>query len=241
MPFRRSSTLQQRRGLCAEGKDVLDKGLKQVEGTLRSFELLHQREFMAHGHLRSETFLDTRSQLYKQLDAQLKTTFLNKQLDLGSYDSLRRDLGISSQSPIHHWSRAGASGQILGYATYMEQIAKAAKYLKYGGYLGVGLGGLSSYAKVQEVCRAGETEECRKIRFTETGSFFGGLAGGGLAVWGVGGGAGTICAAVGLSTAGVGTALCVLLVVGGASYAGSSGLGKGGEVMGEALYDWIQP
>ncbi|MCY1174045.1 hypothetical protein D9M73_142310 [compost metagenome] len=219
------------------GKDVLDKGLKQVESTLRSLELLHQREFMAHGHLRSKTFLDTRSQLYKQLDAQLKTTFLNKQLDLGSYDSLRRDLGISSQNPIHHWSRAGASGQILGYATYMEQIAKAAKYLKYGGYLGIGLGGFSSYAKVQEVCRADETEECRKIRFTETGSFFGGMAGGSLAVLSVGPVAGPICLAIGLGTAGVGGALCVLVVVGGASYAGSSGLEWVGEQLGEKIYE----
>ncbi|WP_246237949.1 PAAR domain-containing protein [Pseudomonas akapageensis] len=123
------------------GKDMLDKGLKQVEGTLRSLELLHQRELTAHGHLRSKTFFDTRRQLYSQLDAQLKTTFLNKQIDLGSYDSLRRDLGMASSSPVHHWSRSGASGYIFGYATYMEQIAKAAKYLKYGGYIGVGFGG----------------------------------------------------------------------------------------------------
>ena len=224
------------------GKDMLDKGLKQVEGTLRSLELLHQREYLAHGHLRSKTFFETRKQLYKQLDAQLKTTFLNKQLDLGSYDSLRRDLGISTGSPVHHWSRAGASGQILGYATYMERIAKAAKYLKHGGHLGIALGGFSSYAKVKEVCRARETEECRKIRFTETGSFFGGLAGGSIAVPIASRlAAAPICAAVGLSSLGVGGALCALVVVGGASYGGSLGGEKGGEVAGEALYDWMQP
>ena len=223
------------------GKDMLDKGLKQVEGTLRSLELLHQREYLAHGHLRSKTFFETRKQLYKQLDAQLKTTFLNKQLDLGSYDSLRRDLGISTGSPVHHWSRAGASGQILGYATYMERIAKAAKYLKYGGYLGTALGGFSSYAKVKEVCRAGETEECRKIRFTETGSFFGGMAGGSLAVFGVGPVAGSICLAVGLGTAGIGGALCVLVVVGGASYAGGVGGEAGGEWMGDFIFGTLNP
>jgi hypothetical protein len=223
------------------GKDMLDKGLKQVEGTLRNLELLHQREFVAHGHLRSKAFFDTRSQLYNQLDAQLKTAFLNKQLNLGSYDSLRRDLGISTGSPVHHWSRAGASGQILGYATYMEQIAKAAKYLKYGGYLGTALGGFSSYAKVQEVCRAGETEECRKIRFTETGSFFSGMAGSGLAAWRVGTTAGTICAAIGLGSAGIGGALCVLVVVGGASYAGGVGGEAGGEWMGDFIFGTLNP
>ncbi|UVJ44984.1 PAAR domain-containing protein [Pseudomonas sp. LS1212] len=223
------------------GKDMLDKGLKQVEGTLRSLELLHQREFLAHGHLRSKAFFDTRSQLYSQLDAQLKTAFLNKQLDLGSYDSLRRDLGISTGSPVHHWSRAGASGQILGYATYMEQIAKAAKYLKYGGYIGVGLGAASSYLKVQEVCRAGETQECKKIRFTETGSFAVGL-GGGAVIGGLGSlAAPHICAAIGLGTGGIGGVVCVLVVVGGASYFGGAGGGATGERAGEFLYEQTQP
>ncbi|WP_166360024.1 PAAR domain-containing protein [Pseudomonas akapageensis] len=223
------------------GKDMLDKGLKQVEGTLRSLELLHQREFTAHGHLRSKTFFDTRHQLYGQLDAQLKTTFFNKQVDLGSYDSLRRDLGMASSSPVHHWSRSGASGYILGYATYMEQIAKAAKYLKYGGYIGVGLGGFSSYAKVQEVCRAGETQECRKIRFTETGSFFGGMAGGSLVGLLASPVAGPICVAVGLGTAGVGTALCAIVVVGGASYAGGVGGEAAGEWMGDFIFGTLNP
>ncbi|WP_166360118.1 PAAR domain-containing protein [Pseudomonas akapageensis] len=223
------------------GKDMLEKGVKQVEGTLRSLELLHQRELSAHGHLRSKTLFDTRRQLYSQLDAQLKTTFLNKQIDLGSYDSLRRDLGMASSSPVHHWSRSGASGYILGYATYMEQIAKAAKYLKYGGYIGVGLGGFSSYAKVQEVCRAGETQECKKIRFTESGSFAVGLGGGAL-IGRLGSVAGPyICAAIGLGSGGIGGVACVLVVVGGASYFGGAGGGAAGELAGEFLYEQIQP
>ncbi len=133
---------------------------------MRAFEQLQQRMFSTYGHLKSPEFFASRQQLYRQLDAQLKSAFLNKQLNLGSYDSLRRDLGISTKSLVHHWSRAGAPGEIPGYATHLEQVSKTAKYLKYGGYVGIALGGGVSALTVQEVCRAEETGACKKIRFT---------------------------------------------------------------------------
>ncbi|MCY1398661.1 hypothetical protein D9M71_136970 [compost metagenome] len=46
-----------------------------------------------------------------------------------------------------------------------------------------------------------------------------------------------ICAAVGLSSLGVGGALCVLVVVGGASYAGNSGGEWAGELLGDKIYE----
>jgi len=62
------------------GTDVLKKGLMQVGETLRDIEYLHQREFVAHGHLQSAQFFTGRQQLYRQLDSQLKATLLGKQL-----------------------------------------------------------------------------------------------------------------------------------------------------------------
>ncbi|MBU3056569.1 hypothetical protein [Pseudomonas indica] len=223
------------------GKDVLETGLKQITGTLRDLEYLHQREFATHGHLHSPQFFASRQQLYRQLDAQLKATFLGKQLGLGNYSLLRRDLGISTRSLVHHWSRGGGPGQIPGYATHMDEIAKAAKYLKYGGYVGVALGGTASTLKIQEVCRAGETQACQKIRFTETGGFVGGIGGGTLAVALTSPVAGSICAAIGLGSGGIGGIVCGLVVVGGASVAGGAGGGAGGEWMGEFLYEQTRP
>ncbi|MBU1332364.1 MAG: hypothetical protein KJ884_13870 [Gammaproteobacteria bacterium] len=222
------------------GKDVLEKGLKQIGETLSTIEYLHQREFTTHGHLQSPQFFASRQQLYRQLDNQLKATFLGKQLGLGSYPTLRRDLGISSRSLVHHWSRGGAPGQIPGYATHMDQVAKAAKYLKYGGYIGIGLAGASSALKVQEVCRAGETEACQRVRFTETGSFWGGLGGGTIAVAITKPLSGAICAAIGLGSAGIGGIACGLVVVGGASLVGGAGGGFAGELAGEKIYERSQ-
>lgn len=222
------------------GTAMLGKGLKQVEDTLRDREFLHQREFATHGHLQSQQFFSSRQQLYRQLDSQLKATFLGKQLGLGSYPTLRQDLGISTRSLVHHWSRGGAPGQIPGYATHMDEIAKAGKYLKYGSYIGIALGGTASTLKVQEVCRAGETQACQKIRFTETGSFAGGLAGGALAMAIASPAAGSICVALGVATGGLGGVVCGLVVVGGASVAGGAGGGWAGELAGEKIYERSQ-
>lgn len=223
------------------GTDVLGKGLKQIDGTLRDIEFLHQREFSTHGHLQNPQFFASRQRLYRQLDSQLKATFLGKQLGLGSYLTLRQDLGISTRSLVHHWSKGGAPGQIPGYATHMDQIAKAAKYLRNGSYIGIALGGTASALKVQEVCKAGETQACQKIRFTETGSFAGALGGGSVGVW-IGSGAATaICAAIGIGSAGIGGVICGLVVVGGASATGGAIGGGGGKWMGEFLYEQIKP
>ncbi len=222
--------------------DMLGNGLKQIDGTLRDIEFLHQREFATHGHLQSQQFFASRQQLYRQLDSQLKATFLGKQLGLGSYPTLRQDLGISTRSLVHHWSRGGAPGQIPGYATHMDQIAKAAKYLRNGSYIGIALGGAASALKVQEVCQSGETQACQKIRFTETGSFAGALGGGSAAVSIASRlAAGPICAAIGLGSGGIGGVVCVLVVVGGASVAGGAGGQAGGEWMGEFLYEQTRP
>ncbi|QUE77466.1 hypothetical protein [Stutzerimonas stutzeri] len=219
------------------GTDVLGNGLKQIENTLHDIEYLHQREYAAHGHLRSQQFFTSRQQLYRQLDNQLKATFLGKQLGLGNYPTLRQDLGISTRSLVHHWSKGGAPGQIPGYATHMNEIAKAATYLKYGGYVGVALGGTASLLKVQEVCQAGETQACQKIRFTETGNFAGALGGGALAVALASPAAGSICVALGIATGGLGGVACGLVVVGGASVAGGAGGGWAGELAGEKIYE----
>ena len=227
-------------GSLGLGTDVLGNGLKQIENTLRDLEYLHQREFAAHGHLRSQQFFTSRQQLYRQLDNQLKATFLGKQLGLGNYPTLRQDLGISTRSLVHHWSKGGAPGQIPGYATHMNEIAKAAKYLKNGTYIGIALGGTASVLKVREVCEAGETQACQKIRFTETGSFVGGL-GGGSAGMGIGiAAAPYVCGAIGLASGGLGGIVCGLVVVGGASTVGGAGGGWAGELVGHKVYERIQ-
>ncbi len=203
-----------------------------MAGTLKGIESLRQLEFIAHRHLISPQFFAERKALSGQLNAQLRSAFLGKYLNLGQHEDLRRGLGISTKSLVHHWSKAGAPGAISGYATHLDEVAKMTKYLKYGGHVAVGVGATSSYMKIYEACRAGETEECKRIRFTETGSFAGGLAGG------------TAGALAGQSAIKYvcyfgpwGRAVCGIATVGAGSFAGSSFLGQAAEYVGETIYE----
>jgi hypothetical protein len=56
---------------------------------------------------------------------------------------------------MYRWNKVGAPGQIPGYATHVEATSRAAKYTKSGGYIGIGIGGVSSLLAVREVCNGG--------------------------------------------------------------------------------------
>ena len=214
------------------GESIFSSQVKGVETVLTEIEALHQDSFKRDGHLRSAQFFKERQQLFRRLDAQL-TSLIKTGVGFPDHPDIKTALGISSRSLVHHWTQAGAPGQIPGYATHLESVVKASRYLKYGGWIGTAIGGGASYLKVQEVCAAGNTEACEKVRFTETGGFLGGV-GGGIAA---GAGLTWACGLLAPPTAGVALLGCAILVVGGGWLAGSYGLGKLGEFAGEVVYE----
>jgi hypothetical protein len=108
--------------------------------------------------------------------------------------------------------------------------------LKYGGWIGTAIGGGASYLKVQEVCAAGNTEACEKVRFTETGGFLGGVIGGAVA----GSGLTLVCVGLAPPTAGAALLGCAIVVVGGGSFGAGYGFGKLGEYAGELIYGAVR-
>jgi hypothetical protein len=151
---------------------------------------------------------------------------------------LKKMLGISSQSLVHHWTNASPAGQIPGHVTHLEGVAKASKYVKYGGWLGTAVGGGASVSKVREVCTAGNTEACERVRFTETGSFVVGVGGGMGVGWMLSAPVvGALCIGLGVPTGGIGTLACSIVVAGAGAYAGGEMGGKLGELIGEVVYE----
>lgn len=222
------------------GMAVFASNLDNVKSVLRDIEALHQRSFLRDGHLRSPEFFVERKRLLNQLDSHL-TGLTKKGIGFPDHPNLKSALGISSRSLVHRWTKAGAPGQIPGYATHMGGVAKAAKYIRYGGWLGTALGGGASYMKVQEVCTAGDEQACKKVKLTEGGNFLGGVAGGAAA------GSiltsstvGAICLGLGVPTAGAGTFVCGLIVVGVGSLAAGAALGRAGDKAGEIIYQVSQ-
>ncbi|MCF4994633.1 hypothetical protein GIW70_21570 [Pseudomonas syringae] len=219
------------------GESIFAKNLGDVQTSLKDIEALHQKSFQRDGHLRSQEFFTERARLFAKLDRQLNG-LTRRGIGFPDHPSLKTALGISSKSLVHHWSVAGAAGQIPGYATHAEGVAKAAKFVKYGGWIGTAVGGGASYMKVQDVCTAGNAEACKKIKFTEGGNFIGGVAGGAITGAALTGATvSTICIGLGIPTGGAATLLCGVIVVGAGSYAGGKLLGAGGETLGEAIYE----
>lgn len=211
---------------------MIGKSLDELNDILRKIEDLHKDQFIKHGHLRHPEFFAERQKLFKQLSTNLKATLLNKRLNLGNYESLRRDLGISSRSLVHHWSKAGGATHIPGYSTHLDKLAKMAKYLKNGGRIGIAIGGGGSALKISEVCKEGNTNACKKVSVTEAGNFSGGLAGGWLAEKFAGKISAKVCWRVGPYAV-----ACGIVITGGGALAGSIGGMEAGEEFGELVFE----
>lgn len=218
---------------------VMEKHLTRLRDILQDIERLHQDNYRQHGHLRSPPFFADRQRLLAQLDAHLlNSTRLRGQTTLGDHPKLKTALGISTRSLVHHWDKAGAPGQIPGYATHVNAISRAAKYMSAGGYIGIGIGigGVSSLLAIQEVCVGDSGTACERIRFTEGGKFvgstFGGIAGGAGAPL-VGG---SICLTLAATTA-IGGVICTAALVGVGAWVGTEVGGLTGEGAGEILYE----
>jgi uncharacterized Zn-binding protein involved in type VI secretion len=220
---------------------VMETHLNRLRDTLQAMERLHQDNYRQHGHLRSPQFFADRQRLLAQLDAHLlNSARLRGQTTLGDHPKLKTALAISSRSLVHRWDKAGAAGQIPGYVTHVDATSRAAKYMQTGGYIGIGIGGVSSLLGIQEVCTGGSGVACRKIKFTEgakfVGSTGGGFVGGELGKYA----SGPICLALGVST-GIGGVVCVASVIGIGAWAGTTAGGDRGEAIGETLYEAVLP
>lgn len=223
------------------GAAVMEKHLTSLRDSLQAIERLHQDSYRQHGHLISPQFFAERTRLLAQLDAHLlNSTRLRGQTTLGDHLKLKTALGISSRSLVHRWDKAGGPGQIPGYATHVNAISRAAKYMQAGGYIGIAIGSVSSMLAIQEVCQSESGVACEKVRFTEGGKFVGSTFGGIAGAWGASSAAGPVCLALGVSTGILGVA-CAATVIGAGTWAGATYVGKGGEFIGDKIYESTRP
>ncbi len=222
---------------ASAGLAMFSKNLHDVDIILRDIENLHTRTFQANGHLKSAEFYAERKRLLTQLNAQL-TKLTKKSIGFPDHPNLKSVLGISTKSLVHRWRKAGAVGQIPGYATHIDAVSKAAKYVKYGGWVGTAVGGGASVIKVQGVCAEGSVEACEKVKFTEAGGFLGGILGG-VAIGATlsAPAVSSLCVALSIPTGGTAGLVCGVLIVGAGSYVGGSAGGILGESAGEIVYE----
>ncbi len=219
-------------GLAA---DPVGKYFENIEKILKEIQETYKNTYMTRGALIGEQFYVRRSQLFTELDRVLKVGFLNKAMKFGEYTKIKNALGLSTSSITHKWNETGIS-DIEGYATHIERAAKYTKAMRYAGYVGIAFSAVHSINEINEACSTGREAECTKKKYTEIGSFSGGLAGG-LAGGAIGMG---ICSLV-LGTAtmaagGAGALACGVILGTSAGYVGGELSSSGGEAVGEFIY-----
>jgi len=180
--------------------DVGERYFSEIENTLKKIEVSYQNQFRSQGTLISQQFFAERNQLFNQLkelvNKPLLKSLIRNAVKFRPYEDMRRALNLSSRSIVHEWSTVGLAG-IPGYSSYVSNAAKAAKFLKSGGYIGMGFAFAGTTNDVVNACVKGRESECKRTAFKEYSKFgastlagLGGGAAGSLAGLGV-------CAAVG--------------------------------------------
>lgn len=215
---------------------MLGHHIGEVEKLLKSVEQLYIKTFLLHGNLKSADFMAERKELLSKLDARLNR-ITRMGAGIPDHPKLKAALKISSRSLVHHWTKAGAPGQIPGYATHLDKVSEMGAYVKYGGWIGLGVGGMASITKIKEVCRTGEQETCDRVKITEAGAFAGSVVGGKVGAVAGQAGAGLICVAMGLPTAGAAIPVCIVAGVGAVALGGGILGAMGGERTSEIIYE----
>ena len=119
--------------------DVGEKYFSAIEQTLKKIEATYQNQYRTQGTLIGQQFFIERNQLLNQLkdlvNKPLLKSLARHSVKFRPYEDMRRALNLSSRSILYEWSTAGVTG-LPGYSTYIGNAAKAARFLKYGGYMG---------------------------------------------------------------------------------------------------------
>lgn len=205
------------------------KRLTEIQGTLSDIETLYQQSLGKHSILSRNEFLTRRRAMFGLLDNQLKG-FAAIGSGLKNTRGVRSMLGISTNSYLRH-------GEISGYAQRIDKVARAAQFMRIGGYVGVGLNMAASGVNIYQACATGREDECMEAKYVEGGKLVGGIGGGivggGIAV----GVASSACAvALGVVTGGLGIFACILIGGGLGGYGGGLAGGHVGEITGRYLY-----
>lgn len=206
--------------------DVGEKYFNAIEQTLKKIEASYQNQFRTQGTLIGQQFFVERNQLLHQLKELVNKPMLKSlvrhAVKFQQYDNMKRALNLSSRSIVHEWSTVGL-GSIPGYSYYVGNAARAARFLRAGGLIGIGFAFAGTTNDVVDACSKGREGECGKIAVRDYSKFA--LTTGGGMLGGAWGSSAALagCAAIGIVTAGAGGVACAVVGSVAGGYAGSSG------------------
>lgn len=112
--------------------DAGEKYFNEIGNKLTAIENAYRNQYLTSGTLFGQQFFVERKRLFGELEMLLNrlSRFV---LNLRPYEKIKHALNLSSSSIIHDWQTAGTTA-IRGYSTYVDSAAKAAKFMKMGGF-----------------------------------------------------------------------------------------------------------
>ncbi|MDF7647087.1 hypothetical protein F3J38_13815 [Pantoea sp. Acro-805] len=197
--------------------DAGEKYFSEIGKKLTAIESAYRNQYLTSGTLFGEQFLVERRRLFGELELLLNRVS-RLILNLRPYDKIKHALNLSSSSIVHDWQTAGV-GAIRGYSTYVDGAAKAARFMKMGGWVAIGFSALNTTNDVYHACTAERQSECTKVALKKYSNF---AATTGAGIWG-GGATATVattaCVALGVATGGVGALACGIVGAAAGGYA----------------------
>lgn len=209
--------------------DAWGKHLDRIKASLTDIEALHQKYLRTGSVVDRDKFYLERAHLFSKLEGHLGN-LASYGSGLREESSMKRMLGISTKSYLK-------TGEIAGYAEKVEGVAKAAKFIRRGTYIGTALDVGATALSIKKACSEGREEQCTRAKYVEGSSLVFGVAGG-AAVGFIGGTVASLGCIVVLGVASGGPGALVCGVLGGAvgGWAGGEGGGEMGEKFGEYMY-----
>lgn len=213
--------------------DAGERYFNEIGKKLVAIENAYRNQYLTAGTLFGQQFFIERKRLFGELEV-LLTRLSRFMLKLRPYEKIKHALNLSSSSIIHDWQTAG-TGVIRGYSTYVDSAAKAAKFMKMGGWVSIGFSAMNTTNEVYHSCTTEREDECSKVAVkgysqfaaSTTAGILGGAAAGAIAT--------SACVALGVATGGIGALACGIV----GSAAGGFGAAKLGEKGAGILMDKI--
>lgn len=207
--------------------DAWSRHMAEIKKSLEAIEKLHQQYLRTGSITARDKFYTERAILFARLEGQLDNV-ASYGAGLQKQGSVKRMLGISTKSYLN-------SGEIRGYAEKISGVARAAKYIKKGVYIGTALDVAATALEIKKACSLGREDQCTRAKYVEGTSLAFSL--GGSAVGGFLGGYGATLGCTIFLGVTTGPGLLTCAVIGG--LAGGSGVGTLGESLGEATGEYF--
>ncbi|MFD0707683.1 hypothetical protein [Photorhabdus akhurstii] len=220
--------------LVGTASSMGDTYFSQIKKNLSKLQKLYEKEYRLNGLNRK--FISHEFYIERQLIMGNLKGLLNKfsrlSLKIDQHPNLKHALKLSTKAIAHQWDKAGV-GAIKGYSHIITRSAKMVKWMKYGGWVAIGLDFTDTTGQVIDACNYGQTGKCEKVAIKEYSKFSGRTVGGMAIGYGGTMAAGAACVALGAATGGLVAGLCM---VGGGLAGGYVG-SKGGEKAAEFVVD----